>query len=80
MKGIPMVPHDDTPHKPPRTIPVAALERPFPDNDPAPGPAICPTCGKPLFDVRTSGLLDYVLLAKDVLADLQAALEEEGRL
>jgi hypothetical protein len=54
--------------------PIPLLERTLPDNDP--GPARCPTCGHP-FDVRTSGLLDMLHLAKDVLCDLQAALEEE---
>jgi len=54
--------------------PPLLLERTLPDNDP--GPARCPTCGRP-FDVRTSGLLDMLHLAKDVLCDMQAALEEE---
>jgi hypothetical protein len=71
------LPHDDTPHKPPRTTPVTDLALTFPDNDP--GPARCPTCGKPLFDLHHSGLLDFVTLALDVLCDLKTALEEEGR-
>jgi hypothetical protein len=45
----------------------------------------CPCCGQTYPDARicapfvprTSGLLDMVLLAKDILTDLQAALEEE---
>ena len=87
------VPHDDAPHKhphalqarggttrPPGAVHPAALD--VPDNDAEPGPAVCPTCGKPWrppFEARYSGMLDMVLLAKDVLSDLQAALEEECR-
>jgi hypothetical protein len=39
----------------------------------------CPTCGQtsPPFVPRTSGLLDLVLIAKDALTEVQAALEEE---
>ena len=45
----------------------------------------CPTCGYPYPDARirapflprTSGLLDLVLIAKDALSEVQAALEEE---
>jgi hypothetical protein len=36
----------------------------------------CPLCGAP-FPLHLSGVLDMVLLAKDVLSDLQAALEVE---
>jgi hypothetical protein len=37
----------------------------------------CPTCGAPWppFDARRSGVLDFVVLAQDVIADLRAALE-----
>lgn len=59
----------------------ASLVPVAPDNDPAPypgsGPARCPCCHRPWFDPRTSGLLDMVLLAKDVLSDIQRCVEEE---
>ena len=47
---------------------------------PAPQPR-CPFCGCPWppLDLARSGLIDYVVLAKDVLNDLQAALEAEGQ-
>jgi len=46
----------------------------------------CPTCGRPWpplnvcapFEPRISGLLDLVLIAKDALTEVQAALEEEA--
>jgi hypothetical protein len=41
-------------------------------------PARCPTCGRRTFDPRQSGMLDMVALAKDVLSDLQAAIEEDA--
>lgn len=63
----------------PRTTRILDLELTFPDNDPGPGPTHCPTCGKPWFDPRASGLLDMVTLAQDVLSDLKAGLEEETR-
>jgi hypothetical protein len=49
-------------------------------NPPVPSPPRCPTCGAPWppLDLARSGLLDYVVLAKDVLSDLQAALESEA--
>jgi hypothetical protein len=77
---FPLAP-DGTTLTPPGLVPTVCA---LPDNDaePGPAPAICPTCGKrlvPRFDARASGLLDMVLLAKDVLSDLQAALEEEGQ-
>jgi hypothetical protein len=58
------------------TPPTAGLVL-FHANDPTPGPDRCPCCGRPWFDPRASGLIDYVTLAQDVLADLKAALEEE---
>lgn len=48
-------------------------------------PQTCPTCGKPYndapiltpFNPTGNGLLDLVLIAKDALTEVQAALEEE---
>jgi len=36
----------------------------------------CPTCGRPPFDLRTSGVLDNLRLAQDVLRDAIALVEE----
>ena len=38
-----------------------------------------PTCGRPydLFTLPASQLLDLVLIAKDAITELQAAIEEE---
>jgi hypothetical protein len=41
------------------------------------GPARCPYCHRPWFDPRTSGLIDMLTLAQDVLSDLKAGLEEQ---
>jgi hypothetical protein len=56
-----------------------------PHNDHESRPERCPCCGQSYPDARiwapfvprASGLLDLVLIAKDALNDLQAALEEE---
>jgi hypothetical protein len=71
-----MIPPND-PHK---QVSGPDLARSVPAHDDVVVPPVCPACGRrlpPLFDVRTSGLLDYVVLAQDVLCDLKAALEEE---
>jgi hypothetical protein len=49
------------------------------DNDHEMPVQTCPTCGRALdgFTLKGSQLLDMVLLAQDVLSDLQAAIEEE---
>jgi hypothetical protein len=55
------------------------------NDHPTPPPQTCPTCGRPYDDAPIcapflpvpSGLLDLVLIAKDALNDVQAALEEE---
>lgn len=44
--------------------------------DPGPTPDRCPWCGRPLFSLPVSGLLDYLALAEDVLHDLRTALED----
>ena len=83
-----MIPEDSTPtqdancpHATRRTTtPPAPLVRwPTPDAAPGPAPETCPCCGRPysLFHHDTSAMVDMVLLAQDVLADLKAALEEE---
>ena len=59
-------------------MPGPDAEHPFPNNDPAPGPARCPTCHRPWFDPRASGLIDMCLLMEAVVADLKRGLEEEG--
>jgi hypothetical protein len=44
------------------------------------GPAACcPTCGRPyaLFSLRASGVLDALHLARDVVSDAIALVEEE---
>ena len=47
------------------------------DNDPeSPG---CPTCGRPPFDTRLSGLLDLATLAHEATGGLKAALEQAVR-
>ena len=47
--------------------------RVFPD-----GPACCPTCGRPdvCFSLRASGVLDALHLARDVISDAIALVEE----
>ena len=62
---------------PPTAVVPVALDVPDNDSEPGPAPACCPCCRRPWFDRHHSGMLDMVLLAKDVLSDLQAALEEE---
>lgn len=74
-----MIPRRPRRKQAPRTTRLLTLALTFPDNDPGPAPTHCPTCGKPWFDPRASGLLDMSVLAQDVLADLKAGLEEEGR-
>ena len=81
-----MIPDQEPQHKPqiPPMVPLDA-ELTFPDNDPGPGagarvvpdgPACCPTCGRPPFDLRTSGVLDALQLARDVVSDAIALVEE----
>jgi len=46
------------------------------------GMSACPTCHRPLtppLDVHLSGMLDFVVLAIDVLRDCKAALESRVR-
>lgn len=67
--------HDTAPDK----------QAPRPHNDHERTVERCPCCGQTYpdsricapFVPRTSAMLDMVLLARDVLADLQAALEQE---
>jgi hypothetical protein len=43
-------------------------------------PQTCPTCGRPwppTFDAETSALLDWLAVAKEVISEVQAALEKE---
>jgi hypothetical protein len=46
-----------------------------PGNDPEPGPAYCPTCGRPYFGPASSQLLDLVILTHEQLGKIKAALE-----
>jgi hypothetical protein len=59
-------------------VPGPDAEHPFPDNDPEPGPDRCPTCHRPWFDPRMSGLLDMLTLAQAVLSDMKRCVEEES--
>jgi hypothetical protein len=79
-----MIPRKNRTKQPKNSLAGPDIELTFPANDDAPappvlpaGPARCPTCGRLYFEARHSGKLDMVLLAKDVLSDLQAALEAE---
>jgi hypothetical protein len=68
------------------TAAIAALIPPPPEHEDAlvsrrdtDGPAErCAACGRPYapFSLQTSGVLDLVLLAKDVLSDIQRCVEE----
>jgi hypothetical protein len=40
-------------------------------------PLACPTCGRPLFSLPTSMLLDLVCVALESLTEIKAALETE---
>jgi hypothetical protein len=84
VKGISMVPRKSRTKQVPGPAPAADLALTCPVNDDAlvlgvtpDGPARCPTCRRPWFDAKASGLLDMVVLAQDVLRDIQAAIEEE---
>jgi hypothetical protein len=71
-------PHNQAPNAPTAptrtTPPSAALALP-PANDAEPGPACCPTCGRPYFGPASSQLLDLVVSAHAAIADVKAALE-----
>ena len=76
-----------SPDRPARTTAaVAELVLPPPENDEAlvprvfpNGPARCPTCGRPdvCFSLRASGVLDALHLARDVISDAIALVEQE---
>jgi hypothetical protein len=50
-----------------------------PDTGTAPAPLTCYACGRPLFALPTSMLLDLVVVALESLAELKHALETEVR-
>jgi hypothetical protein len=68
------VPRTSRPKQPPSSPTPAALVL-RPDNDCEPGPAVCPTCGRPYFGPASSALLDLVVLTHEHLGKIKAVLE-----
>lgn len=46
----------------------------WPDPDPEPGSAVCPTCGRPLFPPQASAVLDLLLAADEAIGTARAAI------